>query len=289
MCTLSMRVSAAHPRSRGENGFNGDVGFTPLGSSPLTRGKPALSPQARLDRRLIPAHAGKTRRRSRLPPPLGAHPRSRGENTGSVRASIECRGSSPLTRGKLRHAVYQLPRVGLIPAHAGKTRGRAGRVRARRAHPRSRGENGLLALIPTVAGGSSPLTRGKLALSATHCPASLAHPRSRGENSHLLLLLRFRLGSSPLTRGKPCPSAQSHALRGLIPAHAGKTTPGLSSPSAATAHPRSRGENPPLSTSSPRSLGSSPLTRGKRRGSPRGRHPLGLIPAHAGKTTHRRA
>ena len=54
------------------------------------------------------------------------------------------------------------------------------------------------------------------------------------------------------------------------------------------AHPRSRGENSRIAEMSPATVGSSPLTRGKlrpRRGfSPRGR----LIPAHAGKTQHRR-
>ena len=53
---------AAHPRSRGENAVALRSGTTRRGSSPLTRGKrphPAAGiPQGRL----IPAHAGKTRR-----------------------------------------------------------------------------------------------------------------------------------------------------------------------------------------------------------------------------------
>ncbi len=50
----------AHPRSRGEN--LGSAGFDPCGegSSPLTRGKLRRDPPPRRDRRLIPAHAGKT-------------------------------------------------------------------------------------------------------------------------------------------------------------------------------------------------------------------------------------
>ena len=51
--------------------------------------------------------------------------------------------------------------LGLIPAHAGKTRGKAHRRRAGRAHPRSRGEN-LDGYRETYEEwGSSPLTRGK--------------------------------------------------------------------------------------------------------------------------------
>ena len=92
---------------------------------------------------------------------------------------------------------------GLIPAHAGKTGESAALGNERRAHPRSRGENGLLILIALVGLGSSPLTRGKLrvtmdrvvgdGLIPAHAgktpnlterwPCPRAHPRSRGENS----------------------------------------------------------------------------------------------------------
>ena len=72
--------------------------------------------------------------------------------------------------------------------------------------------------------------------------------------------------------------------RGLIPAHAGKTSSTTDGTTRAEAHPRSRGENAPVATQTPSTGGSSPLTRGKpsvRRRSPCAR---GLIPAHAGKT-----
>ena len=53
---------AAHPRSRGENQAYFPVQDTNAGSSPLTRGKPHPDSHATVKRRLIPAHAGKTRR-----------------------------------------------------------------------------------------------------------------------------------------------------------------------------------------------------------------------------------
>ena len=70
----------AHPRSRGENnklllGLQSDPG-----SSPLTRGKPEHAGRNLRRRGLIPAHAGKTRPRSRRYGKSRAHPRSRGEN-----------------------------------------------------------------------------------------------------------------------------------------------------------------------------------------------------------------
>mgnify|MGYP001678884566 CR=1 FL=1 len=50
-------------------------------------------------------------------------------------------------------------------------------------------------------------------------------------------------GSSPLTRGKPLPARTLDRDERLIPAHAGKTTRPHGVVKAATAHPRSRGEN----------------------------------------------
>ena len=110
----------AHPRSRGEN----DPGSTQperlMGSSPLTRGKPARADTRRAptglipahagktsgsawDARspgLIPAHAGKTSGRGPVRHPDQAHPRSRGENGHRLPRPRVLPGSSPLTRGK---------------------------------------------------------------------------------------------------------------------------------------------------------------------------------------------
>ena len=49
----------------------------------------------------------------------------------------------------------------LIPAHAGKTITHARKLRADRAHPRSRGENWDSRCAAGSVAGSSPLTRGK--------------------------------------------------------------------------------------------------------------------------------
>ena len=50
----------AHPRSRGENIIAMRVSRSPLGSSPLTRGKQEQVSASGKDLGLIPAHAGKT-------------------------------------------------------------------------------------------------------------------------------------------------------------------------------------------------------------------------------------
>ena len=131
-------------------------------------------------------------------------------------------GSSPLTRGKPRTRHPEHVPGGLIPAHAGKTVRSGTRRRRAGAHPRSRGENHSSAPGPDRVGGSSPLTRGKLAgvgarpalerlipahagktvIIAVATSSARAHPRSRGENITERQDRDMRDGSSPLTRGK---------------------------------------------------------------------------------------
>ena len=97
------------------------LGAQGWGSSPLTRGKHAVT----LDRvtltRLIPAHAGKTSAATTPTPAHPAHPRSRGENLQVRDRACKQHGSSPLTRGKRDRIGSSRYEEGLIPAHAGKT------------------------------------------------------------------------------------------------------------------------------------------------------------------------
>ena len=168
----------AHPRSRGENERSSSMVVSLPGSSPLTRGKHRRP--ARLDRLrgLIPAHAGKTRRRVRRRLRVRAHPRSRGENSPPGGATVSSEGSSPLTRGKRPAWPARRGRCGLIPAHAGKTSSRKPSKITRQAHPRSRGENSLASVATSRTRGSSPLTRGKQILAPvrrTHVRLIPAH------------------------------------------------------------------------------------------------------------------
>ncbi len=172
--------------------------------------------------RLIPAHAGKTGASIKESLGSAAHPRSRGENPSVDCTAPNADGSSPLTRGKQHFRHVLSFRLGLIPAHAGKTARATATPSWRPAHPRSRGENSM----PT--------------------PSALPAP-----------------GSSPLTRGKQDAVTRADYRRRLIPAHAGKTESGGKAWNKATAHPRSRGENPRSSLRTCQKAGSSPLTRGK--------------------------
>ena len=151
----------AHPRSRGENWSGVWTGIQTMGSSPLTRGKQAVEAEALVGERLIPAHAGKTSTPLLGPATGKAHPRSRGENYGVEIELFDGYGSSPLTRGKRGLGGLRRRGCRLIPAHAGKTRGRCARNRTLPAHPRSRGENRMTSCASPPVRGSSPLTRGK--------------------------------------------------------------------------------------------------------------------------------
>ena len=213
---------SAHPRSRGENVFDGARNTHPCGSSPLTRGKPYYLVQHMQHGRLIPAHAGKTMFRRASSVGTSAHPRSRGDNKAVSTLARKHVGSSPLTRGKRPGPTRGEALTGLIPAHAGKTVSTVASIGWQTAHPRSRGENLPHGRKGGAMTGSSPLTRGKRATvyrrvagprlipahaGKTTCSAAppvtrRAHPRSRGENSRFLGAPGRASGSSPLTRGK---------------------------------------------------------------------------------------
>ena len=300
----TLAASRAHPRSRGENEVKSAQAHYRRGSSPLTRGKHGGGRGLSRLVGLIPAHAGKTRTDRTAIPTGWAHPRSRGENASADAPEPPTRGSSPLRRGKRNRRRHGQGGHGLIPAHAGKTSTPSRTCANLAAHPRSRGENMMCAIVGFPVPGSSPLTRGKhrrplrcrpaIRLIPAHAGKTVqgrglrrgprAHPRSRGENRVLYGSLSDVQGSSPLTRGKPNAPSFPHSRNRLIPAHAGKTKASWPWRASRRAHPRSRGENRLEELSYMAGPGSSPLTRGKRPQrdgeAPRG----GLIPAHAGKT-----
>ena len=181
--TTWTKAERAHPRSRGENESSGYFLGALSGSSPLTRGKPPSSIRSENILGLIPAHAGKTGTPSAGSCGRWAHPRSRGENLSTYQACVGRAGSSPLTRGKRPPRSPRGGVCGLIPAHAGKTCRLTLWPPARRAHPRSRGENGLLYCRPVASMGSSPLTRGKLFTTAIMRPLLGLIPAHAGKTT----------------------------------------------------------------------------------------------------------
>ncbi|EEH65603.1 hypothetical protein HMPREF0058_1573 [Actinomyces urogenitalis DSM 15434] len=273
----------AHPRSRGvDSGVVAGV----VGSSPLTRGRRTQQPDLVVHAGLIPAHAGSTMTWISPARPPRAHPRSRGVDLWADDGGTTRAGSSPLTRGRRAVGLHDGAGPGLIPAHAGSTRLSRPTTCLRTAHPRSRGvdhlscaqSGGGARLIPAHAGSTSDHR-----VKGEHFGA---HPRSRGVDIKVLSNKSAFEGSSPLTRGRRLLRGRSGQGCGLIPAHAGSTSPLPRGQFFSWAHPRSRGVDWYSVDGLRKARGSSPLTRG-RLSTARIMSMVGrLIPAHAGSTCH---
>ena len=152
--------------------------------------------------------------------------------------------------------------------------------------------------------GSSPLSRGILGgQAASHRGAGIIpalagntfaltsvmmvapdHPRSRGEYIHPNIHRHEYLGSSPLSRGIQASQVISTTHVRIIPALAGNTRSWYKLDCGLADHPRSRGEYNRFLWISPTVTGSSPLSRGIRRGQSFNNGPRGIIPALAGNT-----
>ena len=111
----------AHPRRCGENKPAFRLGYQLPGSSPQVRGKQPYPQQLLPLNRLIPAGAGKTKKKNSEPETDPAHPRRCGENIVIPRTFSTIPGSSPQVRGKLLWILRRFLLHRLIPAGAGKT------------------------------------------------------------------------------------------------------------------------------------------------------------------------
>ena len=130
-----------HPRACGANSRMSYGSTRDAGSSPRMRGKPWDADSREAETRIIPAHAGQTRRLAWIPRPL--------------------RGSSPRMRGKRRRDIQSPLLARIIPAHAGQTAHVAGFSRIYADHPRACGANTAVCCSSVSMIGSSPRMRGK--------------------------------------------------------------------------------------------------------------------------------
>ena len=150
----------AHPRSRGEHHCPVSEWKARCGSSPLARGTCIRGCRRCRGSRLIPARAGNIGASYPTRGRRAAHPRSRGEHCFSSAREIKPSGSSPLARGTLHPVTRRGQSARLIPARAGNIRAPCPAIRLATAHPRSRGEHLVRALLSPFPLGSSPLARG---------------------------------------------------------------------------------------------------------------------------------
>ena len=199
--------------------------------------------------------------------------------------------------------------LGIIPAYAGSTYSHECELPDRQDHPRIRGEHGCQAILVDSDFGSSPHTRGALAVDdveermlriipayagSTSGMSSFScrdwdHPRIRGEHCVRESVPRTVQGSSPHTRGALLQVRGGGDGLRIIPAYAGSTRPIRTAPRRcpriipAYAGSTRRGLHPGQPP-----VGSSPHTRGARRIGPRQRRRSGIIPAYAGSTQNLR-
>ena len=273
-----------HPRSRGEYVTWRLSSCPPGGSSPLSRGIHKLAEKHSVAVRIIPALAGNTRLPARTGAPQPDHPRSRGEYRSPGTTYDPTTGSSPLSRGILGEYGLMTQIQGIIPALAGNTRIMATPYPNVTDHPRSRGEYSRIPSAVLFAPGSSPLSRG-IQISRMDCSLRPGIIPALAGNTRGVPPHRPRCaGSSPLSRGIHGDQYASGLMGRIIPALAGNTPAQEHMLYSTWDHPRSRGEYGREKIFFPPGSGSSPLSRGIRRSSPRHPRSQRIIPALAGNT-----
>ena len=278
------RRHAVHPRLRGEHRQEQILTYMIRGSSPLTRGTPAMAKSGAAGTRFIPAYAGNTTRLLSAYRITPVHPRLRGEHLMVSMVSRAETGSSPLTRGTHRRHGACADAARFIPAYAGNTGVSACRTCPGPVHPRLRGEHAAPDAGAMAVSGSSPLTRGTPELGSKNatfprfipayagntgsvgCAGAWAavHPRLRGEHVTPAYMSIHSDGSSPLTRGtrqRPLVIAVAHRF---IPAYARSTVVQIITTTGQAVHPRLREEHVTAVPKFCPTTGSSPLTRGAR-------------------------
>ena len=311
--TVVPRTSAMawrdHPRSRGVYAGSPDGVAWDMGSSPLARGLLHFGLTSLGMTRIIPARAGFTPTTCPTTWASSDHPRSRGVYSVIGVLTGIVAGSSPLARGLPLGGVVDRVRDRIIPARAGFTSPPGTCGPGGTDHPRSRGVYEMNESASSSQLGSSPLARG-LHVRGTRpriliriIPAragftgrrsrttrwSRDHPRSRGVYGPVGDTGAGHLGSSPLARGLRGAPGHAALPRGIIPARAGFTCWRAGLVRRRLDHPRSRGVYDGIEQTAKANGGSSPLARGLRPGSLRGRAPVRIIPARAGFTSrHRR-
>ena len=109
---------------------------------------------------IIPAHAGNTNVFWSMTRTTRDHPRACGEHLMRVSIRSSDPGSSPRMRGTLTVGHATGSQHGIIPAHAGNTRGARRRPTNHQDHPRACGEHPTATGVFLIPPGSSPRMRG---------------------------------------------------------------------------------------------------------------------------------
>ena len=212
-------------------------------------------------------------------------------------------GSPPHVRGKgcCHHPMILVN--GITPACAGKRPAPPAQLPLLKDHPRVCGEKKIHEVFLT-ASGSPPHVRGKAVgglgpempfrITPAHAgkstikertaPRNRDHPRTCGEKGQKVLNQRYTTGSPPHMRGKGKEIPADGWSAGITPAHAGKRQDFCGNTLKIWDHPRTCGEKQFALSRFAVVLGSPPHMRGKGLRRFRDCIPVGITPAHAGKS-----
>ncbi len=175
---------------------------------------------------------------------------------------VSLTGSSPLVRGTVCQYLPKKPGLRFIPARAGNSQIRHGKIITRSVHPRSCGEQVTDRVRFACSVGSSPLVRGTahefivFNSDGRFIPAragnrlcgsvltamSTVHPRSCGEQEMDSKRVGCSDGSSPLVRGTVQLPPRIGRNSRFIPARAGNRQQSRPCIGRTSVHPRSCGE-----------------------------------------------
>ena len=171
-------ITKDHPRACGEKCSICPLSRKSEGSPPRMRGKEKSPLVVVSDLGITPAHAGKRQRAGAGPLQCRDHPRACGEKQLKTAQDGLAKGSPPRMRGKGRRPTTHNSRLGITPAHAGKSVfPREHRIQ-QEDHPRACGEKTASPACIFGRTGSPPRMRGKVSLSKTilrHAGITPAH------------------------------------------------------------------------------------------------------------------
>ena len=131
------------------------------GSSPHTRDKYRSGITIKTICRIIPAYAGQMDFSPRFVYVSEDHPRIRGTNSYHLLLALSLLGSSPHTRDKSQLRYVAIMKQGIIPAYARQITFLGNFMPPTEDHPRIRGTNSMVTVLPSRLMGSSPHTRDK--------------------------------------------------------------------------------------------------------------------------------
>ena len=141
-------LSEDHPRACGEKNDCCQPQFDLQGSPPRMRGEDNFRWCGSSGQGITPAHAGRSELQSIIDQLFGDHPRACGEKA-KVRPGQGCLpGSPPRMRGEVVRKVVLSMKIGITPAHAGRSLFPSYTCRAKRDHPRACGEKSMRNTTP---------------------------------------------------------------------------------------------------------------------------------------------